>query len=76
MKLINAAKKYGSKVVAAGALLVGFGAHAELPAGIATSLTSIQTDGLAMADLVWPIVIVLSGAVILFKLYKRFIGKV
>lgn len=76
MKLVNMAKKYGSKVIGSAALLVGVSAHAALPAGIATSITSIQTDGLAMADLVWPVVIIFSGAIILFKLYKRFIGKV
>lgn len=47
-------------------------ANAALPTGIDTALTQVQTDGLAMADLVWPIVITLFGALVLFKLFKRF----
>jgi len=76
MKLMSIARKYGSKVIASGAVLVGFGANAALPDGVATGFTTLQTDGLAMADLAWPVVIALTVAVILFKLYKRFIGKV
>lgn len=51
-------------------------AMAALPAGIATELTAIQTDGLALADLVWPVLLILLGAAILMKLAKRFLGKV
>jgi len=47
-------------------------ANAALPAAIATELAQIQSDGLEMADLVWPIVITLFGALVLFKLFKRF----
>lgn len=76
MKLMSIARKYGSKVIVSGAVLVGFGANAALPEGVSTGFTQLQTDGLAMADLAWPVVIALTVAVILFKLYKRFIGKV
>ena len=47
-------------------------ANAALPAAIGTQLTEIQQDGLDMADLVWPVVITLFGALVLFKLFKRF----
>ncbi len=47
-------------------------ANAALPAAIGTQLTQVQTDGLALADLVWPVVITLFGALVLFKLFKRF----
>ncbi|WP_027855000.1 major coat protein [Marinobacterium litorale] len=47
-------------------------ANAALPASIGTELTAIETDALALADLVWPVVITLFGALILFKLFKRF----
>jgi hypothetical protein len=53
-------------------MLAGAAANAALPTGIDTALTAVQTDGLAMADLVWPIVITLFGALVLFKLFKRF----
>lgn len=51
-------------------------AMAALPAAIGTELTTIQTDGLALADLVWPVVIALVGAVVMFKLFKRFASKI
>ena len=47
-------------------------AAAALPAAIGTQLTQVQADGLALADLVWPVVITLFGALVLFKLFKRF----
>lgn len=54
------------------ALLVLTGvASAALPAGIATGLDAIEADGLALIDLVWPIVLTLFGGMILFKLFKR-----
>lgn len=51
-------------------------ANAALPTGLSAGVTSIQTDGLALADLVWPVVIAITGAVIVFKLFKRFIAKI
>ncbi|MBY4675899.1 major coat protein [Marinobacterium arenosum] len=47
-------------------------ANAALPAAIGTELANVQADGLALADLVWPVVITLFGALVLFKLFKRF----
>lgn len=51
-------------------------AAAALPAAIGTQLAAVQTDGLALADLVWPIVITLFGSLVLFKLFKRFAGQI
>lgn len=76
MKLFKQARKYGSRIAAGAALLVGFGAYAALPDGVSTGFTQLQTDGLAMADLAWPVVIALTVSLILFKLYKRYIAKV
>lgn len=65
-----------------GALTAMFGvlfagaASADLPAAISTELATIQADGLALADLVWPVVIALVGAVVLMKLFKRFASKI
>jgi predicted acyltransferase len=50
-------------------------AYAAVPAGVSTALSGIQTDGLAVADLVWPVVLALIGASILFKVVKRFMNK-
>jgi len=77
MKLRNLGKKYGSKVAVASSLVfASMSSFAALPAVIATSLTEIQTDGLAMADLIWPVVAALFGAALLFKLFKRFGNKI
>lgn len=62
----------GSAVVVAGIA----SAHAALPAVIATEFSKVQEDGLALADLVWPILLALFGAVLLMKLAKRFGSKV
>jgi hypothetical protein len=78
MKLRKIAKKYHAvKVASVTALIVGSSsAMAALPAGISAELSSVQTDGLALADLVWPVVIALFGSLLMFKLFKRFGSKI
>ncbi len=49
---------------------------AAVPAAVGTGLTQLETDGLAVIDLVWPIVITLVGAMILIKLFKRASSKI
>ena len=62
-----------ARVAVVGMLTTASGsAMAALPAGIAPALATVQQDGLDLADLVWPVVITLFGALILFKLFKRF----
>jgi len=70
----NFMKKIGGGVAA----VVGMvgSAHAALPTAIGTELTSVQTDGLALADLVWPVLIALFGATLIMKLFKRFASKI
>lgn len=51
-------------------------AFAALPSGVAEGVATVKADGLAMADLVWPVIIALVGAVVLMKLFKRFINKI
>lgn len=68
-----------NKIVAVSAAIGGglsTMANAALPTGIDTSLAAVQTDALAMADLVWPVVIALFGSVVLFKLFKRYASKI
>ena len=68
----------------AGALVAGMGgllgathqANAALSTEIGTGLTAIQTDALALVDLVWPVVIAVTGAFIVFKLFRRGVSKV
>jgi hypothetical protein len=52
------------------------GAYAALPAVVGTTLDSVETDALALVDLVWPIVVTLFGAILLIKLFKRAAGKI
>lgn len=57
-------------------LLVGFApAYAAVPAVIGTEITAMQTDALAVVDLVWPFVLAVIGAFILFKIVKRGVNK-
>jgi hypothetical protein len=65
----------GKMVVAGGAMVAG-SAHAALSTEIGTGLTAIQTDALALVDLVWPVVVAITGAFIIFKLFKRGVSKV
>jgi hypothetical protein len=68
----------------AGALVAGMGgllataqsANAALSTEIGTGLTGIQTDALALVDLVWPVVVAVTSAFIIFKLFKRGVSKV
>lgn len=49
---------------------------AAIPAIVGTTLTSVQTDGLAMIDLVWPVVVTIFGGILLITLFKRAGGKI
>lgn len=75
---MNTAKSLLVKLSGAGALLAASigAAHAELPEVVGTTLTGIKTDGMALADLVWPIMLAFLGVALLMKLSKRFGNKV
>lgn len=51
-------------------------ASAALPAVAATTLDAIETDGLALIDLVWPVLGSILGGFILIKLFKRGASKI
>lgn len=75
---MNAVKKLMFKIGGGvSVVLAGIAsAHAALPAAIAAEFAKVEADGLALADLVWPILLALFGAVLLMKLAKRFGSKV
>ena len=75
---MTTAQKLFAKIAGGSAVLVAgiASAHAELPAVIGTEFAKVQANGLALADLVWPILLALFGAVLLMKLAKRFGSKV
>jgi hypothetical protein len=50
-------------------------AFAALPTAASTAFTEVQTDGLALIDLAWPLAIALTSAVIVLGLFKKFAKK-
>lgn len=69
---------YINKIAALAAGLLGVvgSASAALSTEVGTAITALQTDALALVDLVWPMVAAVSVAFVIFKLYKRGIAKV
>lgn len=60
----------------AGGLLAAQSASAALSAEVGTGLTAIQTDALALVDLIWPVVVAVTVAFVMFKIFKRGVAKV
>jgi hypothetical protein len=50
-------------------------ASAVLPVAATTAFTEIQTDGLALIDLAWPLVIAFTTGMIILALFKRIARK-
>lgn len=50
-------------------------AQAALNAGVSTAFTALQTDGLALVDLAWPVVTALTVAFIIIGLFKKAANK-
>lgn len=46
-------------------------ANAALNAGVASGFTSLETDALALVDLVWPVTIAITIAFIILALFKK-----
>lgn len=46
-------------------------AVAAVPVAASTAITEIQTDGLAMVDLLWPVIGALTVAFVLIKIFKK-----
>lgn len=59
----------------AGSMAVMAPAEAALNAGVATGFTALQTDALALIDLVWPVAIAVTVAFIILGLFKKAAGK-
>lgn len=60
---------------AAFALTASASAFAELPTAVTGAFTSVKTDGESMIEAGWPILLAVTGGIILMKLFKRVIGK-
>lgn len=71
-------KKLAQKIGIAGALVVGVvgSAYAELPAAVATGITTVETDGLALQALIWGPLIAITAGFVVMKLFKRGANKI
>jgi len=69
-------KRYLAAMLGATLALFGVHASAALSTEVGTALTGLQTDALALVDLVWPVVAAVTVAFVIFKLFKRGIGKI
>lgn len=78
--MLDSMKKRGLAVVTgAGALLAStqsFALDTAVATAIDTQLAAVQADGIEIAGKVWPVLIILAGAAIAMKLFKRFVSKV
>lgn len=63
-------------LVVAAVATVSTSAFAVLPASVTASVGTIQTDGQAVFDTVFPVVAVFVGLVVIIKLFKRFTSKI
>lgn len=68
-------KRLFARLAAFSVAAVAGSAFAAVPAGVSTGLASIQADGLAIVDLIWPAVIAFVSASVVLKLFKRFTDK-
>lgn len=70
-------QKYSAIFLASILTFFGFmaPAHAVLNAGVGTAFTALQTDGLALVDLAWPVVTALTVAFIIIGLFKKAANK-
>jgi len=50
-------------------------AHAALNAGISTAFTGLQTDALDLVDMVWPVLIAVTMAFIILRLFPKAANK-
>lgn len=73
--MFSRVRVFGGIGAVAGSLLAG-AALAEVPAVVGTTITGLQTDALAMVDLMWPFVLAVAGGILLIKIGKRVINKV
>jgi len=76
MYLINL-KKIALSLLAFLALMLGFvaDASAALNAGVQTAFTALQTDALALIDIVWPVATAVTVAFIILGLFKKAAAK-
>jgi hypothetical protein len=63
-----------ASVLAVSVAVVGTAA-ADLPAGVGLAFTDIQTDGLALIDLAWPVLTAITVGFVIIKVFKKVVGR-
>lgn len=65
-----------AKLAAGSLLLTASGAAvAAVPAAATDAITTIQTDGLAIINAVWPVLAAITGGLVLMKLFKKAVSR-
>lgn len=72
---LNKAKMRAATYLGTSMAVVSGAASAALPLGISTGIDAIEVDALALFDLVWPLIIAITSAMIIVKIFKRVITK-
>jgi hypothetical protein len=70
---VSQSKKIAASLIAFIALMFGFmtPSYAAIPDAATAGLTQLQTDVLAMVDLIWPVMVAITVAFILLRVFKR-----
>lgn len=67
------------KMTVATVLLLSLGAvgsaNAALPAEATDALTAVSADGVALIAAGWPVLVAITGGIIIMKLFKRVVNK-
>jgi hypothetical protein len=74
----NQARKYGAKVVLVGgsaATLLATNAQAVLPTEVTAAFTAVTTDGTGMISAGWPVLVAITGGLVLMGIFKKVISK-
>lgn len=56
-------------------LLVASGAHAALPTEATGAITTLQTDGGALVAAGWPLLVAITGGLILMGIFKKVLSR-
>lgn len=68
-------KRRNQVVVGSGLVITAGSASAALPTGVSTAFTALQTDGLALLDLAWPVATAITVGFIILGLFKKAANK-
>lgn len=68
--------KLAKAALLASSLVAAGSASAALPTEATAAFTAIEADGGSLISAGWPLVVTITGGLILIKLFKKVIGKV